>query len=178
MDLFWILLPVQLLALISVRLVLRRNFPQSVVDIFSKNSTRSDGSFSQGRYQKERESFNWWLKRVDGGLVFVFLLTTVAALAAAEFKFPLPNLTGWFSYENQPMFLEPTSEMPFPSMRWPVVAVYAIGSFVCAPMIILYLYRSALNKYRARANARFLDYYRQGYEKAQQLVNSGLKQEH
>ena len=157
--------------------MLRRNLPESVVEIFRKNSTRSDGSFSQGRYQKERDSINWWLKRVDGGLLFVFLLTSFAAFATAEFAVPLPNLIGWLVDKNQPMFLEPTSEMPFPSMRWPMIAVYAIGSFVLAPIIILHLYRSSLNKYRARANARFLDYYRQGYEKAQQLVNSELTEE-
>lgn len=172
MDLFWILLLVQLLALVIVRLILRRNFPESVVDIIRKNSTRSDGSFSKGRYQKEIESFKWWLSRVDGGLIFVFLLTTFAALVAAKFEVPLPNLSGWLGNNNQPLFLEPTSEMPFPSMHWPIVTVYAVGSFVVAPMIILYLYRGAINKYRARANARFLDYYRQGYEMTRQLANS------
>ena len=109
---------------------------------------------------------------LSGGLIFVFLVTTLAALVAAKFEVPLPNLSGWLGNENQPMFLEPTSDMPFPSMHWPIITVYAVGTFVLAPIIILHLYRSALNRFRMRANARFLDYYRQGYEKTQQLVNS------
>ena len=172
MDLFWILMPVQLLALITVRWMLRRSFPQSIIEIFRKNSTRSDGSFSQGRYQKERESIGWWLKRVDGGLVFVFLLTTLAALVTAEFKVPLPNLSAWWGYADQPMFLEPTSELPFPEMRWPMVLVYVFCTFLLAPLVILFLYQSALNRYRERAKARFLDYYRQGFEKSQRMMNS------
>ena len=169
-------MPVQLVALIVVRMMLRRSFPQSIIEIFRKNSTRSDGSFSQGRYQRERESLNWWLRRVDIGLLFVFLLTTFAALATAQFRVPLPDMSGWVGGEDQPMFLEPTSEFPFPEMRWPMVTVYAVCSFLLAPIVILFLYKSALNRYRERAKARFLDYYRQGFERAQQMMNSdGLR---
>ena len=50
MELFWILLLIQLLGLLAVGIMLRRNLPESIVAIVAKNSTRSDGSFSKGRY--------------------------------------------------------------------------------------------------------------------------------
>jgi hypothetical protein len=168
MDLFWILLLVQLLGLIAVGIMLRRNLPASIDTIINKNSTRSDGSFSKGRFQQEKESINRWLKCVDGGLVFVFLATTFSAMITADFEVPLLNVGGLLWEKDPTVFIEPSSEMPFPEMQWPLVAVYAVSSFLLAPTVILPLYYKSLQNYRARANARFLDYYRQGFEQARE----------
>ncbi len=174
MSLFWILLLVQLLGLLAVGIMLRRNLPESIVAIVAKNSTRSDGSFSTGRYQVEQESLDRWLAYVYGGLVFVFLATAMAALITVDFEVSLPNVWGLLWEDEPAFFVEPSSELPFPKMPWPLVAVYAICSFFLAPILISALYYQALKNYRMRANARFLDYYRHAFEKTRESAKTAV----
>ena len=158
MTLFAILILIQMIGLFFCALVLRSNLPETVRRVIRKNSKRSDGSVSRRRKMVEFASLDRSFIRVYVGLVIVFAMTTFAGLIVAGISIPLPNMDAVEGVNNEPLEL---SGSPFDNMRWPLVSVYLISSFLIAPILIANLYQSAVQHFYTQANLRFMDYYRQ-----------------
>lgn len=161
MSLFAILLVMHGIGLIVCGLALRYNLPPAIHCAIRKNSKRWDGSFSRRRNQIEQASLNHAFRRLFGGLAFIFVVTFLAGFVTKGARIPIPNIGADSGIIDEQLLADPPNETQFRDLQWPVALVYLISSVFFAPPLISQLYQSALNHYFARANLRFMDYYRQ-----------------
>ena len=158
MQLFFALIQIHAICLIVCAFTLRWNLPKSVLRVKERNSRRIDGSVSRRRNRMEFISIHHAFSRIYAGLMFLFIVTTLAGLLTAGMELRLPR----FGVDAEPTRISATPNPPRDSSpeksQWPVIAVYLVSTLMIAPQFIFTLYRRAISRYLSHAQARFKGY--------------------